>query len=292
MPNVQISINTRRPNGLLRSRAIGSEAGRWLLEALQSAVSGKNQSDGIMWSANDTESVGDFAHLGQALGAVFIDEATATGAVGAAIGHAATAVTVTYATSGVATATALAAAINANTTVNRRVTATNLEMRLTLATVLAGTFIDICNVRFTARAGAPTAIGEFNISGSDTADALSLAQAINQHSSLALRWRAWSALGVVHVVRTTALGLDVGNTAAGLKFEGITNPGSASTITVNAPLPVASAYCTILAAVPGDIGDEVSMTASGTGVTALTNGTTGFLGQGTGGGTVPYLVVP
>lgn len=293
MPNVQISFNTRRPLGLLRSRSIGSDAGRYLLEALQSAISGTNQSDGVMYSANDTEALGDAAHLGQALAAVFIDTATMSGDVGADIGAAAsvTVAAASYATGALA-ATALAAAINADATMNRFATATNIEMQLAVASVTAGQFVDVCGVRFTARAGAPTKMGEFNISGSDTADALSLAQAINQHPSLALRYRAWSAVAVVHIVRTTALGLDTGNKAAGLTFEGLTNPGPFTTFTLTTPRPAVSAYCTILCAVPGDIGNQVPMIANGTGVTALTNGTAGYLGQGTGGGTVPYLTVP
>lgn len=292
--NFSIFVNTRRPNGLLRSRAIGSEAGRWLLEALQSAVSGKNQSDGIMWSANDDTGIGSTPHLGQALAALFIDEATMDGDIGGDIGAAPNNVVVTAGDYGTAieAATALAAAINADTAVNRFVTATNLEMRLTLATVLAGTQIQVCGVMFTAQAGAPTEVGRFNISGNDTADALSLAQAINRHPSLALRYRAWSSAGVVHIVRTTALGLDTGNTAAGLKFEGLFKPTAASTVTLTLPTVTASAYVTVLASVPGDIGNQVPIAASGTGVSLITNGTAGYLGQGTGGGTVPYLVVP
>lgn len=293
MPNVQFTFNTRRPNGLLRSRSIGSEAGRWLLEALQSVVSGTNQSDGLMWSAIDTETLGANAYAGQACAGLFIDGATMSGDIGADIGNAQT-VTVAAASyaNGTLAATALAAAINALATVNRKVTATNLEMQLTLASVVAGTPLDICGVRFTAQAGAPTEIGRYNISGNDTADALSLATAINRHPSLALRYRAWSALGVVHIVRTTKLGLDAGNTAAGLKFEGLFKPTAASTITLTTAKPTASAYVTVLCAVPGDIGNAIELVASGTGVTALSNGTTGYLGQGTGGGTVPYLLVP
>jgi hypothetical protein len=165
-------------------------------------------------------------------------------------------------------------------------------MVLTLASAVAGNQVNICGVPFTGRAGTPTKAGEFSIDTSDTAAALSLATAINQHPSLALRYRAWSALGVVHIVRTTKLGIDTGNKAAGLKFEGLVNPGPYSTITLNTKVPTATAYITFLAAVPGDIGNEVRLTATGTGVTALTNGTAGFLGQGTGGGTIPFLVVP
>jgi len=290
MPNVQISFNTRRANGLLRSRANGSNAGRYLLEALEAAVSGTDQSDGIMWSANDATALGTTAHIGQACAALFLLQGTATGTVGGVIAGVTS--TVTYATSAIATATALSAQFNALATINRKVCATNLEMVLTLASAVAGDQVIICGVPFTGVAGTVPDVGTFSIDTDDTAAALSLATAINRHPSLALRYRAWSALGVVHIVRTTALGIDPNNKAAGFKFEGIVNPGPYSTITIQQSKPTATAYITILAAVPGDIGNEVRLTATGTGVTALTNGTSGFLGQGTGGGTVPYLVVP
>lgn len=289
MPNLSVFLNTKRPMGLLRSSTLGSEALRYIIKELQSVESGANQSDGLLYSTNDTETLGTSAQLGQALGALFFLQGTATGSVGGSIAGVST--TVTYATSAIASATALAAAINALATINRKVTATNLEMVLTLATAVAGDTVRVCGVPFTGRTGTPTKAGEFSVDTSDTAAALSLATAINQHPSLALRYRAWSALGVVHIVRTT-VGLNTGNKVAGLKFEGLVNPGPYSTITINTAKPTATAYITILAAVPGDIGNEVRLTASGTGVTALTNGSAGFLGQGTGGGLVPYLVVP
>ncbi len=289
MPNLSLFINTRHPNGLLRSRAQGSNAD-WLIKAVQAAVSGTNQSDGIMWSSNADESLGTTAHIGQALGALFFLQGTATGEIGGSIAGVAT--VVNYATSAIASASALVTAINALATINRKVTATNLEMVATLASVTAGQKLIVCGVPFTGRAGVPTKAGEFSIDTDNTATALSLATAINQHPSLALRYRAWSALGVVHIVRTTKLGIDPNNKAAGFKFEGLVNPGPYSTITLTQKVPTATAYVTILAAVPGDIGNEVRLTATGTGVTALTNGSTGFLGQGTGGGTVPFLIVP
>ncbi len=84
MPNLQISINTRRPMGLLRARAQGSNP-EWLLKAVQAAISGTNQSDGIMWSANDAEALGTSAHLGQACAGLFLLQGTATGTVGGVI---------------------------------------------------------------------------------------------------------------------------------------------------------------------------------------------------------------
>lgn len=53
MPNIKIEWNARHPLGLLRSSSVGSEAGRYLVNALESAVAGTNQSDGLLWSVND-----------------------------------------------------------------------------------------------------------------------------------------------------------------------------------------------------------------------------------------------
>ena len=72
---------------------------------------------------------------------------------------------------------------------------------------------------------------------------------------------------------------------------GVGTPVSATTFTINTAIPTAGAVTAILATVPGDIGNEVRLTASGTNVTAITNGTAGFLGHGTGGA-VPYFKLP
>jgi hypothetical protein len=77
------------------------------------------------------------------------------------------------------------------------------------------------------------------------------------------------------------------------KWAAITNPGSFTTFTINAANPVAGDACAVLAIVPGDIGNEVRLsTPTGTNVTVATNGTAGFLGNGTGGGTAPTFNLP
>jgi hypothetical protein len=50
----------------------------------------------------------------------------------------------------------------------------------------------------------------------------------------------------------------------------------------------------VVAVVPGIGGNEIRMTATGTGMTAHTQGATGFLGGGAGGGaaTARMVVVP
>lgn len=281
MANVRIEFNTRRPNGLLRSRSQGSEAGRWLLEALQSAVSGKNQCDGLIYSSNDDQTLGNTANSGPAIAALLM--ATSSGAVGGTIGG--TLITVTWATSDILSSTALAAAIRASATHNRKVTATNIAARVTIASLTVGQYLDICNVRFTGVNGTPANIGEFDMSGTDTADGTSLALAINRHPSLSMRFRAVSSAGLVYVFPTTYR-------TTFSPFECISNPGGFSTVTLTAPNFVAGAATAIIAVASGDIGTEVRLTASGTNVSAITNGSAGFLGNGTGGGILPLLLVP
>jgi len=279
MPTLNISISTKRQLGLLRSSTIGSEALRHLVNVLQGIAAGREPSDGVLWNANDTTALGDIAFSAPA-GGVLVCSGGA-GAMGATID--ATLVTATFATSDTVTAGLIAAAIRANTSVNRKVTATNIGMQLTLATVTAGQYVDICNTRFTAVSGTPAQFGEFDISGADTADALSLALAINRHPSLSMRWKAVSALGVVHLFPTTD--------RAGRQFESVINSGAFSTITINSGVPAASAKVGIIALGGGPIGECCTVVASGTGVTYST-AIPGKLGDAKGGGTTPYLVVP
>ena len=285
MPNLTVSLNFKRPTGLLNSSRVGSNAAQYLLEALQAAVSGTNQCDGLLYNVTDVEALGNVAYAGQAIGALIM--ATSSGDVGGTIGG--VLVTVAHAVSDIATSTALAAAIRALATINRKVTATNIAMKLTLATVTAGQYLDVCNVRFTGVAGAVGKLGDFSIDTSDTAAALSLALAINRHPSLALRYRALSSAGVVYVFPTTFRTITAQSTVD--KWAVLSNPGSFTTITLDVRVPTAGLVTAILAAVPGDIGNEVRMTASGINVTALTNGSAGFLGNGTGGA-VPYFDLP
>lgn len=279
MPNLNISFNTRKPMGLLRSRAIGSESLRWLLMELESVQSGKNQSDGLIWSCNDDTALGSTAHAGPACGALV--GSSLTGSVGATIDG--TAVTVTAAGGDAATQTLLVAAIKANTSVNRKVTATNRGLQLTLASVTAGQYVDICNTRFTAVNGAPVNYGEFDMSGTDTADATSLALAINRHPSTAMRVRAISNAGVVYVFPSVDRTLN--------KFEVLTNPGNFSTITFQAAVQTALAITGVMAMVPGQIGECCTVVASGTGMTYAT-ANAGKLGNGTGGGTTSNFYLP
>lgn len=279
MPNLNISFNTRRPMGLLRSRAIGSESLRWLLMELESISDGKNQSDGVTWSCNDDTALGSTAHAGAACGALVLSGGA--GAVGATIDG--TLVTAAFATSDAVTQALVAAAIRANTTVNRKVTASSRGLQLTIASVTAGQFIDICNTRFTAVNGSPTQFGEFDMSGADTADATSLALAINRHPSLAMRVRAISNAGAIYIFPAVDRAMT--------KFEVLTNTGAFSTFTLNAAAQTSLAICGVFAMVPGSIGECCTVVASGTGMTYAT-ANAGKLGNGTGGGTTSNFLLP
>lgn len=275
MPNQNFSINTRRPFGVVRG---GRQTLRDLANWLEKIISGKVQSDAVVFSRQDAVALGDAAYGGQACG--LLVGSTLTGTVGATIDG--TAVTVTAAGGDTATQTLLAAAIKANSSVNAKVTCAQRVAQLTLASVLVGTTVRIFGVLFTAVSGTPVNPGEFDISGSDTADATSLALAINRHPSLAGRCRAVSSVGAVYV------GLLEDRTA--LPGE-IINLASAATITINTAVPVAGATLLVLAAVPGAIGNCCTVVASGTGMTYAT-ANAGKLGAGQGGGTTFTYVVP
>ena len=148
MPNVNISISTRRPFGPLMTGRRGLYALRDLIGEI---IGGNTQSDSLIYSRNDAVALGSAAYPGQAVaGLVF---SSGTGTVGCSI--AGTAVTVTWATSDVASMTAWCAAVRANASVNQYVTAVNRCVAFTLASVTAGQGINICGIGFTAVNGAP-----------------------------------------------------------------------------------------------------------------------------------------
>ena len=279
MPTLNISISTKRQLGLLRSTVVGTEALRHLVNVLDGVATGREPSDGVMWNANDTTTLGDQAFAGPACGVLVCSGGA--GAMGATIDG--SLVTAAFTTSDTITAGLIAAAIRASAAVTRKVCATNLGMQLTLASVTAGQYIDICNTRFTAVNGTPANFGEFDTSGADAADATSLAQAINRHPSLSMRWKAVSAAAVVHLFPSTD------RTAK--QFEALTNPGAFSTFTLNQAAPALGAKVGITAQCAGDIGNCVTVVASGTGVTYST-ANAGKLGGGTGGGLTSQFVLP
>lgn len=106
-------------------------------------------------------------------------------------------VTVTWGTSDIASMTATVAAVNAssNALVQYLVEASNTRGTITLASVAAGTKLQLGQWEFVAISGTPTDYGQFDISGSNAADAASLVSAINQHPAANRYFHAFAASG-------------------------------------------------------------------------------------------------
>ena len=275
MSNQTVTFNTRRPFGTVRGgRPTLRQLSDWLNEVAGTAV----QSDSVILSFQEAVALGDLSVAGPSVGLLTLSGGA--GAVGATIDG--TLVTAAFATSDAVTMTAVMAAIRANASVNRKVTAVNRVARMTLASVLAGTTVNVFGTVFTAVNGAPTALGQFDMSGADAADATSLALAINRHPSLSGRYRAVANAAVVNI----GLLEDRAPTTEEL----ITNP-SAATITINVAAPTVGAFGLIFAMVPGALGDCCTVVASGTGMSYAT-ANAGKLGGGTGGGSTQVVVVP
>lgn len=117
-----------------------------------------------------------------------------------------------------ADATALCAAILASTTlgVYGLVTACNLAATIQCTSVAAGDKVKLEGVAFTATRYATGRPGEFDVSGSDTADAAALAAAINAHGYIGRRYVATSSTDTVTVRQR------VGTTGATLNTEATT----------------------------------------------------------------------
>lgn len=186
----------------------------------------------------------------------------------------------------------LAQAINASTNalVQGFVTASNLSATLTLTSVTAGATVDVCGTRFTATTGTPPELVSggnlctFSMSGSDTADALALATAINQAPGVSRFVAAISVAGVVHLFARQAV-------ASGTNaFTWATGPGvppnsivsQSSTIVASTATLAATAKVGIVACAPGVVGNAFTIAgASGTGTTATLGTQTRLIG-GTG----------
>lgn len=275
MPNLNLSLSTRRPFG---RQWAGRRGLREVINWLQAVASGEVQSDSVWYNTQDAVALGASAYPGQAAGVFILSDAAANAVTADVCG-----VTISVdaggapsAANSITTQTAWCALVRSTSTTNRKVTACNRVASATLATVLAGSGLSVCGVRFTAIDGTVSKVGEFDMSGNDTADALSLATAINRHPSLAGRVRAVSNAAVVYIALL--------ETRDPLPGESVVS--YASTITVASGTFGANAVGMVLAQVAGDIGNEVRFAnATGTGASLATNGSAGFLGQGTGGGT-------
>lgn len=207
--------------------------------------------------------------------------ASGSGAVGMVING--TTITATWATSDTVSAGLVAAAINANTSslVQYLVGATNLKSSLTLASVLAGTTINLAGFRFTAVAGTTETYenGDFVIGGTDTADGTSLCLAINRHPYANRFLFALNVAGVVHVFPKSAAwftGPNAPPNKAG---------ASAATITVGSATFAASDYYGVWCRHPGRFGNIITVAASGTGQTIENSNTR--MTRGVGPDTLP-----
>jgi len=271
MPNLQLSLNLQRPS--VAAKWTQKEGLRHVANLLQGAIAGTVDCSRIKWGYDDTVAIGNNAYLSPA--SALITFASSSGDVGATIGG--VDVLVTWGTSDTASATAFAAAVRASA-INRGVTATNKLAKMTMSSVDAGDSVTVWGVKFTAIANGatPRNHGEFSVGGTNTACATALAAAINRHPQLAGVCVAASAAAVVYVGNA-----DDRTPAA---TEKLTNASDAD-ITINTAVPTAGAVTMVIAMVPGIIGNLVSCVASGTNVADDTNGTTGFLGGGTGGST-------
>lgn len=133
-----------------------------------------------------------------------------------------------------ADATSLAAAINACTAagIAGLVQAGNLSCDVTLATVVAGDFLTLDGIRLTATQMATDRNDTFLMSGTDTADATSLAATINAHPYLRRKVLATSSSGVVTLRQktgTTGLAISSSSTTIAL-------PQASGTITFATPI--------------------------------------------------------
>lgn len=91
-----------------------------------------------------------------------------------------------------------AAAGNGSLTMRLKAAAVQASGTVTCASVLAADTVTVAGVVLTAVNGSPAA-DQFDMSGNDTADAASLASAINANATLAAIVSATSALGVVTI---------------------------------------------------------------------------------------------
>lgn len=208
-----------------------------------------------------------------------------SGAVGGVING--VTVTGTWATSDAVSGGVVSAAIRAssNALVQGLVSASNLGATITLATAVAGNWVEICPVggtpvRFTAIAGSqangPGIPPTFSIDTSDTAAALALVAAINAYPGFKGKLFCSAALGVVTVIQL------VQSATAAYRVQ-----KSGSPITLSAAGAFANQATVVVWALQrGKLGNAVTLAASGTGVTATAARLTGGVG---GDPTTPYL---
>jgi len=180
-----------------------------------------------------------------------------SGSVGATING--VTVTATWATSDTNSMSLIVAAINASTDplVQYLVEASNTRGTIALASVVAGTKLFIGQYEFKAISGTPANYGEFDISGSNNADALSLTEAINRHPQVSRYYQAHNATAGSATVQLFRFATPPGGTTL-----------AATATTMTLVQPVAAATGCVRAIERGLAGNCITFAASGTGVTA------------------------
>lgn len=195
---------------------------------------------------------------------------SASGTVGGVING--VTITVSHDTSDLIDATALVAAINASSDVlvTDLVHASNYAGTVTLASAVPGDWVEILGVRFKGIGGTGNAVAadEFTTGGTDTQDAASLVVAINAHPIIGERVRATNASGVV----TMRLYEATPDTLSLSSNDGTRMAVSAAVFATVATVMLSHLW-------KGVVGNQTTLAASGTGVTAsgarLTGGVAG-----------------
>lgn len=265
--NTTVCIAHRRPIDL---GATNRKQNREVLDAIATALAANDGSvDAVTGVINQS---GTSAKAGASL-----IISGGSGAVGGTING--VTVTATWATSDTNSAGLVAAAINAssNALVQGFVRASNAFATLTLSSTAAGSTVRIrlgtgaqaTEYVMTATAAATGRLGEFNISGTDTADATALCAAINAYPVLNQVIRAENVAGVAYLYA-------MDGTVTGRVV-------SVSGITLTAGMAL-GALVHVEVLQPGALGNAVTFAASGTGVTVANANTrcVGGLGGVTG----------
>lgn len=201
------------------------------------------------------------------------------GAVGGVING--VTVTATFATSDANTAGLISTAINASSSalVQGFVRASNAFATLTLATMTAGSLVRVrlgsgaqaSEYVFVATSSATGKLGEFDISGNDTADATALCAAINAFPVVNQMIRAENVAGVAYLY---AMDGSISGKDVSVAGSGITRTaGFALGTRIHVENPI-----------PGAHGNAITFTATGTGMTVANTNTrmVGGLGGVTG----------
>jgi hypothetical protein len=182
----------------------------------------------------------------------------------------------------------IAAVINASTNAKIQYLfgSTNLKSTLSLSTVLAGTTVTLAGFRFTAIAGTAEngKDGDFVIGGDNTADANSLALAINRHPYANKYLFAIPAVADCHVFPKAAAWWTAA-TAFTPNIPANAVKASATTVTVGSATFAASNYYGIWCKIPGKLGNNVVLAASGTGQTIIGSAT--YMARGLGMDALP-----